>query len=85
MKGENPATWMLTVIGAGSAGSGADDFEYAKAYARSPLAVDCIGKIDALNNNPTDDSKITFPTKYATTTRTQSIAVYKRLSTIYWR
>jgi len=85
MKGENPATWMLTAIGAGSAGSGADDFDYAKAYAHSPLAVDCIGKIDALNDDPTDDSKITFPTKYATTTRTQSIAVYKRLSTIYWR
>ena len=77
--GENPATWMLTAIGAGSAGSDADNFDYANAYAHSPLATDCTKKIDSLNDNPADDTKIIFPTKYATKTRTQSREVFKRL------
>ena len=81
-KGENPATWMLTCIGAGSAGS-ADQFNYADAYAKSPLAIDCTKKIDNINAHPSDI--ITFPTKYATTRRTQSIEVFKRMSKIYWR
>jgi len=83
--GENPATWMLTAIGAGSSGGGLDKFDYANAYAHSPLAGDCIEKIDAMNDESTDDSRISFETKYATTMKTQSIAVYKRLRTIYWR
>ncbi len=82
--GENPATWMLTCIGAGSAGS-TDNFDYAKAYGHSPLASDCTKKIDSMNFGATDDSKITYDKKYATSTRTQSIEVFKRLSKIYWR
>ena len=39
---------MLTCIGAGSAGS-TDNFDYAKAYAHSPLATDCTKKIDIMN------------------------------------
>lgn len=75
--GENPATWMLTTIGAGSAGSDADNFDYAKAYAHSPLATDCSKKIDYINESAADDGKITFTTKYATNTRTQSVEVFK--------
>ena len=75
--GENPATWMLTCIGAGSAGSDADNFDYAKAYSHSALASDCMKKINALDESPTEDGKITFPTKYATTTKTQNVEVYK--------
>ena len=83
-KGENAATWMLSCIGAGSASSD-DQFDYARAYVRSPLANDCISKIDSMNENPTDANKITFPTKYATSRKFQSMEVYKRLNKIYWR
>jgi ABC-type multidrug transport system ATPase subunit/ABC-type multidrug transport system permease subunit len=82
-KGENPATWMLTAIGAGS--SGTNDFDYAKAYTHSPLSSDCVNKIDSMNGEVTEEGRITFPTKYATSARYQSIQVYKRLSKIYWR
>ncbi|KAL7543144.1 hypothetical protein ACHAXR_013435 [Thalassiosira sp. AJA248-18] len=82
--GENPATWMLTAIGAGSAGSD-DQFDYAHAYSHSILATDCIEKIDTMNANSTEDDKITFTSKYAVSKKTQSVEVYKRLSTIYWR
>jgi len=81
-KGENPATWMLTAIGAGSAGT-ADQFDYAHAYKSSPLSIDCTKKIDSLNKTPGDI--ISFPSKYATCRRTQSNEVAKRLWTIYWR
>jgi ABC-type multidrug transport system ATPase subunit len=48
--GENPATWMLSCIGAGSAA--VDMFDYARAYAYSTLATDCIEKIDKYNGSP---------------------------------
>ena len=79
--GENPATWMLTCIGAGSAGSGKDSFDYSKAYAHSSLASDCIAKIDSMEQG----EEIIFETKYATSSKTQAKEVYKRLSKIYWR
>ena len=80
-KGENPATWMLTCIGAGSAGG--SSFDYAHAYANSPLTTDCTIKIDEINATPSE--LITFSSKYACCRRTQSNEVYKRLSKIYWR
>ena len=43
-KGENPATWMLITISASSVGSAGDSFDYANAYACSPLAIDCVTK-----------------------------------------
>ena len=83
--GENPATWMLTTIGAGSAGSGSDDLDYAKAYANSALSKDCLEKIDSMNEGVTEEGRITFPTKYATSSRYQIREVYKRQSKVYWR
>jgi ABC-type multidrug transport system ATPase subunit len=49
--GENPATWMLSCIGAGSAAI-KDSFDYARAYANSKLATECIKKIDEYNGAP---------------------------------
>lgn len=73
---------VLTTIGAGSAGDG-DGFDYAKAYSHSPLAGDCIKKIDEINFEPSDE--IIFPSRFATSSWTQSREVYKRLNKIYWR
>ena len=81
---ENPGTWMLSCIGAGSAAI-LDSFDYARAYANSPLASDCIEKIQKHNENPVENNKISFLSKYATSTKFQRSTVYKRLSTIYWR
>ena len=75
-------TTVLTTIGAGSAGGG-DGFDYAKAYSHCPLAGDCVKKIDEINCEPSDE--ITFPSRFATSSWTQSREVYKRLSKIYWR
>jgi hypothetical protein len=81
--GENPASWMLSIIGAGL--GDANSFDYAKTYIRSPLASDCVATIDSLCKDPPVESKITYPTKYATDWKFQNIQVYKRLSKIYWR
>ena len=82
--GENPATWMLTAIGVGSDNnSDAETFDYAKAYSGSTLAKYCKRMIDL--HEVMADTQITFPTKYATCARTQSIEVFKRLGRIYHR
>lgn len=82
--GENPASWMLSIIGAGSLGD-VDSFDYAKAYTCSQLASDCVATIDSLTRDPAAEGRIVYPTKYATNWMFQSINVYKRLSKIYWR
>lgn len=85
--GENAATWMLTVSGAGSTNSGTKSFDYADAYANSPLAVECLSKIDVMNEafSLKESSKITYDKKYPTSRTFQSIEVFKRLLKIYWR
>lgn len=83
--GENPATWMLTTIGAGSAGAAGDSFDYATAYSKSSLAKDCVNEIKSMNSNTTVDSKISMPTKYANSASYQAKEVCKRLWKIYYR
>lgn len=85
MGGENPATWMLTTIGAGSSSSGSDSFDYAAAYTRSHLKKDCSRKIDFMNEDSTEDTRMAFDTKYATSAGAQSREVCKRLVKVYWR
>lgn len=82
--GENPATWMLTTIGAGSAAT-ANQFDYAYAYASSTLRDECMEKIEAIEKAVTDDSLISFPSKFATSEKTQIVDVFKHAMTIYWR
>jgi hypothetical protein len=85
--GENAATWMLTVIGAGSNNIGTASFDYADAYVTSSLAGDCLSKIDMINEafSLKESSKITYLRKYPTSLKFQSIEVFKRLLKIYWR
>mmetsp|Transcript_17034 Transcript_17034/g.39117 ORF Transcript_17034/g.39117 Transcript_17034/m.39117 type:complete len:1432 (-) Transcript_17034:3850-8145(-) len=82
--GENPATWMLTTIGSGNAKSG-NPFDYAGAYTNSQLHTKCLESISRIKNEALNDSLITFPHMYATTTKTQLIEVMKRTWTVYWR
>lgn len=81
--GENPATWMLTTIGAGSAGG--EKFDYAGAYRSSDLRTLTLQKIDEIVEAQSDDAIVTFPSKYATTFSTQMLTVLKRTWMIYWR
>jgi ABC-type multidrug transport system ATPase subunit/ABC-type multidrug transport system permease subunit len=82
--GENPATWMLTTIGAGSAASG-KHFDYAGSYQNSLLRKACMNKIAKIQTSVSDDGLITFPSKFATSKSTQLEVVLKRAWKIYWR
>jgi len=82
--GENPATWMLTTIGAGSAIAG-NQFDYARAYTGSKLHNKCIDDITKFEHAVSDEGLIGFPSLYATTTKTQMVEVIKRTWTVYCR
>lgn len=82
--GENPATWMLTTIGAG-AQQRAKPFDYAGSYAVSKLRSQCLERIEKIYENASADCKVEFPSKYATSTRSQSSAVFSRAMTVYFR
>jgi len=83
--GENPATWMLTVIGAGSSQTDKKPFDYAGSYARSKLHEQSLEKIDEINAGAVEENRVVFPGKYATSKRTQASAVMKRTIKVYFR
>lgn len=82
--GENPATWMLTTIGAGNVAAG-HQFDYATAYTNSNLRQQCIENIAKFEAAVSDEGLVSFPSLYATTPKTQFIEVMKRTWVIYWR
>lgn len=81
---ENPATWMLTTIGAGSNTTGFA-FDYAGAYAQSSLRDDNLALIEKFCSAKSSDNLITFPHKYATGLKTQVREVTRRTVIMYWR
>jgi ABC-type multidrug transport system ATPase subunit len=83
--GENPATWMLTTIGAGSSASNTKPFDYASSYAQSKLREKCIERIDKICSVATDEKKVHFSNEYATSYFTQSASVFSRTMTVYYR
>lgn len=83
--GENPATWMLTVTGAGSGAGDTKPFDYAASYSVSELQKDALERIEGFDASATDDNLITFPTVHATSDSTQSSSVFKRMWKVYWR
>ena len=82
--GENPATWMLTTIGAGSSSSSAP-FDYAGSYARSKLRQRCLERIDKICSEASEEKKLEFSHEYATSNATQASAVFARTLTVYYR
>jgi len=80
---ENPATWMLTTIGAGSSAGNA--FDYAASYARSKIRSECLEEIDALNAQAEDTNRVSYSSKYATSQATQRLLVFWRTVKIYFR
>jgi ABC-type multidrug transport system permease subunit len=84
--GENPATWMLTAIGAGSSPSGdKKPFDYAGSYRQSKLNAQCRLQIDAIMADAKETNRVYFQTKYATSRETQSMVVFQRTMTVYFR
>jgi ABC-type multidrug transport system ATPase subunit len=83
--GENPATWMLTTIGAGSASTDKKPFDYAGSYAQSKLHAKCLELIDKICAGATDDNRVSFPSKYATSRGKQARAVMRRTLKVYFR
>jgi ABC-type multidrug transport system ATPase subunit/ABC-type multidrug transport system permease subunit len=81
--GENPATWMLTTIGAGS--SGGEKFDYAGAYNSSQLHNRTLDNIAEIVQAQSEEALVTFPSKYATSFSTQMLTVLKRTWKVYWR
>lgn len=84
LPGENPATWMLTTIGAGSAAS-KNPFDYAGSYRRSKHHHDCLALIDSRTKSKSEGGKVHFTTVYAASAITQSKAVLSRTMKIYFR
>jgi ABC-type multidrug transport system permease subunit len=83
--GENPATWMLTTIGAGSASTDTKPFDYAGSYQVSDLHKVGLERIEAIKSNVSEDGKVSFPSMYATSTSTQIRETMIRARKIYWR
>jgi hypothetical protein len=84
--GENPATWMLTTIGAGSAtDSNKKPFDYAGSYSASKLRGQCLAIIESITASASDENLVSFASMYATSMRTQCIAVARRAMTVYYR
>lgn len=83
--GENPATWMLTTIGAGSSAADTKPFDYAGNYTQSTLRTAVLNQIEDIEAGECDSNKVKFSTRFATSTRTQGLAVLKRTMTIYYR
>ena len=83
--GENPATWMLTAIGAGSSSGAGIPFDYAGSYVGSNLHRSCLEKIEEICAKSNTENRVSFPSIYATDKFTQSNQVLERLLKIYWR
>ena len=81
---ENPATWMLTTIGAGSNTTGYA-FDYAAGYAESTLREDNLALIDKFCSAASESNLISFPHMYATSWKTQIREVTRRTVKMYWR
>mmetsp|Transcript_19324 Transcript_19324/g.36086 ORF Transcript_19324/g.36086 Transcript_19324/m.36086 type:complete len:437 (-) Transcript_19324:3403-4713(-) len=84
--GENPATWMLTVIGAGSNTAGTEkQFDFAGSYKESVSYKNCLRKIAKYEDSASDANRIAYSSRFATSKRTQLKVVLKRAWQIYWR
>lgn len=83
--GENPATWMLTTIGAGSASTTEKSFDYAGSYSHSRLRTQCLEKIEKIVDDKSPEGEVSFNSKFAASYWRQSSAVMSREFKVYFR
>lgn len=80
----NPASWMLEVIGAGTAPKG-KIAPYERVYRESALRRENMEQLDRLSHPKPGQSAPSFTHRYASTYLTQFSAVLGRLFRVYWR
>lgn len=83
--GINPASWMLTILGAGSENLNREPFNYASSYKKSQLHAQCLERIEDICAEATEGNKITFPSKFATSKKTQMVEVLRHSMLVYYR
>ncbi|GKY93223.1 hypothetical protein MPSEU_000290000 [Mayamaea pseudoterrestris] len=85
LPGENPATWMLKVTGAGSATGTKKLYDYAGSYSVSKLRERCLARIDEISAGASEEERIVYERKYATSAITQYLTVFKKGWVVYFR
>ena len=83
--GENPSSWMLSCIGAGSNISNKKPFDYAGSFKQSKLHRQCLEAIDLICSTASDSNRVSFNTEYAASVATQSGAVLRKAVKVYYR
>eukprot|EP00581_Thalassiosira_minuscula_P015180 CAMPEP_0183715372 /NCGR_PEP_ID=MMETSP0737-20130205/9619_1 /TAXON_ID=385413 /ORGANISM="Thalassiosira miniscula, Strain CCMP1093" /LENGTH=1519 /DNA_ID=CAMNT_0025944463 /DNA_START=22 /DNA_END=4581 /DNA_ORIENTATION=- len=88
-KGENPATWMLNVLGQKIMSKGNDTdgepLNFAEAWKDSSNYVDLQRRLSEAAESKDENLEIKFDTQFAVPWYTRDNLMAKRLSTIYWR
>ncbi|KAK9760197.1 ATP-binding cassette transporter snq2 [Basidiobolus ranarum] len=80
---ENPAEYILEVIGAGTSGKSLQD--WTEVWRNSPEAVEVKKELKNLNANATNEVKNPNACEFATSSAYQLWEVYKRINLIWWR
>lgn len=83
MRGENPATWMLTVITGGK--SGQENTDFAKLYRESNEFKDLQSRLVELKAAPDEAKRISYESQYSLPFRKRNHLLNERLVTVYWR
>ena len=78
-------TPKLTTIGAGSSAADTKPFDYAGNYTQSTLHATALNRIEDIVAGECDSNEVKFSSRFATSTRTQGLAVLKRTMKIYYR
>lgn len=76
---------MLTTIGAGSASTTKQPFDFSGYYAKSRLRADCLARIDLICANRNPEGKVMFTSQFATSYSVQANAVFFRALKVYFR
>ncbi|KAK9760145.1 ATP-binding cassette transporter snq2 [Basidiobolus ranarum] len=80
---ENPAEYILEIIGAGTSGKVVQD--WTEVWRKSPEAIQVEKELQVLNANATNEVKDPNVREFATSSIYQIWEVYKRINLIWWR
>lgn len=81
-RGENPANWMLKVIGGGVS---ENDVDFSELYKESDRAAAVLSKLDEFKEDPDPNMEVKFESEFAAERGTRRHLLSRRLELIYWR
>ena len=87
-KGENPATWMLNVLGEHilvDASENDETLNFAESWNKSSLYEDLQQRLAEAANSPDSDLEIKYTSEFAAPWYRRDNLMARRLVTIYWR